>query len=144
MQRLILHHCDLCKSFILHPKKISNFNHSELRLRTASLSFPEKDMAKVMGNILAHGLRGKIGQFLVFRIMRGKTFVSLAAPKPDKKKETPRQRHTRDTFREASRRAKTLLLDPEKKQYYAERAKTLKLPNAYTAAVREIIQILNR
>jgi len=101
-------------------------------------------MAKVMGNILAHGLRGKIGELLVFRVMRGKTFVSMSAGKPDKKKETPRQRHTRDTFREASRRAKILLLDPEKKEYYAERAKALNLPNAYTAAVREGMQILNR
>lgn len=97
-------------------------------------------MAKLSGNVLANGLRGKIGQLLVFRVLRGKTFVSVAAGKPDKKKETPRQRHTRETFREASRLAKLMLLDPEKKQYYAERAKALKLPNAYTAAVKEMMR----
>ena len=97
-------------------------------------------MAKLSGNPLANGLRGKIGQHLVFRVVRGKTFVSTAAGKPDKKKETPRQRRTRETFREASRRAKAMLLDPEKKEYYMERAKALKLPNAYTAAVRDMMR----
>jgi len=135
----MLHRCDLCKVPILHARKISNLNHSERRLRAWSLSFPEKDMAKLSGNPLANGLRGKIGQHLVFRVMRGKTYVSVAAGKPDKKKETQRQRDTRNTFREASRRAKAMLLDPEKKQYYQDRAKALKLPNAYTAAVKEMM-----
>lgn len=97
-------------------------------------------MAKILGNILAHGLRGKVGDTLIFRVLRGKTVVSVAAGKPDKKKETPRQRHTRETFREASCQAKLLLLDPEKKQYYQERARVLKLPNAYTAAVKEMMK----
>jgi hypothetical protein len=92
-------------------------------------------MAIVATNIIIDGLSGKLGRSLVFRTLHGKTFVSQAARKPDKKKETPAQRETRSNFREATEWARTILRDPEKKAYYKQRARVLKLPNAYTAAI---------
>lgn len=97
-------------------------------------------MATVRTNDLIDGLSGKLGNALVFRTMRGKTHVSLPACKPDKKKESSAQRNTRSTFKEAAEWAQTILLDPEKKTYYKQRAKALKLPNAYTAAITDYMR----
>jgi hypothetical protein len=72
--------------------------------------------------------------------MRGKTFVSAVAKKPDKSLETEAQRKTRSTFREATQWAQAVLLDQEKKEYYRKRAKALKLPNAYTAAITDYMR----
>lgn len=41
---------------------------------------------------------------------------------------------------QASQWAQGVLLDPEKKAYYARRAKALKLPNAYTAALTDYMR----
>lgn len=79
-------------------------------------------MATVSGNVITSGLRGKIGELLVFRVLRGKTVVSRAALKPDKSKETAAQRATRTMFREASQWARVALMDPERRQYYQQRA----------------------
>ncbi len=97
-------------------------------------------MATVSGNDLTSGLRGKIGQLMVFRVIRGKTYVSRAPRKADKSKETVAQRNTRITFKEASQWAKTVLLDPAKKEYYQQRAKEWNLTNAYTAAVKDYMR----
>jgi hypothetical protein len=97
-------------------------------------------MAKVSGNMLTSGLRGKIGQFLVFRVIQGKTYASRAPGKQDKSKETEAQRQTRTNLREASLWAKSALLDPQKKKYYLQRAKQWKLTNAHIAAVREYMR----
>ncbi|MBT1705650.1 hypothetical protein, partial [Chryseosolibacter indicus] len=43
-------------------------------------------------------------------------------------------------FREASGYAKHILKDPQKKAYYQQKAKKLKLPNAYTAALTEFLR----
>jgi hypothetical protein len=94
-------------------------------------------MATVVNNDLIDGLRGRLGKFMVFRTMYGKTFASRRARKPDKKKESDARRNTRSTFRQATEWAKKSLLDPEKKTYYLQRAKALKLPNAYTAAITD-------
>jgi hypothetical protein len=94
-------------------------------------------MAKVTGNNLTSGLRGKVGKLMVFRVIQGETYVSHAPRKPDKRKETPRQRSTRVKFKEASRWDRIVLLDPEKKKHYQQYAKAWKLPNAYTAAIKD-------
>lgn len=94
-------------------------------------------MAKVFDNILISGLRGKVGKQLVFRVVNGVTIASHAPAKPDPKKETEAQRKTRTTFRAASHWAKAQLLNPEKKRYYIQLAKTWNLTNAYTAAVKD-------
>ena len=97
-------------------------------------------MAKVSDNMLTMALRGRVGKQLVFRVIRGKTFVSRAPLKPAKSTETPAQRATRLRFREASNYAKQALQDPERKPYYEQCAKILHLPNAYTAAIKEYMR----
>lgn len=97
-------------------------------------------MATVASNELLKGLSGKFGDVLLFKTLRGKTFVSAPARKPDKRKETEAQRNTRSTFRQATQWAQTILHDPEKKAYYQQRAKALKLPNAYTAAITDYMR----
>jgi|GEM_PF-4589923 hypothetical protein len=97
-------------------------------------------MAIVANNDLTRGLRGRIGRWLIFREVRGKTIASHAPRKPDPRKQSAAQRLTRSTFREASAWAVRILLDPVKKQYYADVAKAEALPNAYTAAVREYMR----
>jgi hypothetical protein len=97
-------------------------------------------MAIVANNDLTRGLRGRIGKWLVFRVVRGKTIASHAPGKPDPRKQSAAQRQTRSTFREASAWAVRILLDPAKKQYYADIATAQALPNAYTAAVREYMR----
>ena len=97
-------------------------------------------MAIVANNDLTSGLRGRIGKWLVFRVVRGKTIASRAPRKPDPRKQSAAQRLTRSTFRDASAWAVRILLDPAKKQYYADVAKAQALPNAYTAAVREYMR----
>ena len=97
-------------------------------------------MAIVANNDLTRGLRGRIGKWLVFRVVRGKTIASRAPRKPDPRKQSAAQRLTRSTFRDASAWAVRILLDPAKKQYYADVAKAQALPNAYTAAVRDYMR----
>lgn len=94
-------------------------------------------MATVANNDLTRGLRGRIGKWFVFRMVSGKTIVSHAPRKPDPLKQSRAQLQTRNTFREAAAWAVRILLDPAKKQYYADLAAAQALPNAYTAAVRE-------
>ena len=97
-------------------------------------------MAIVKNNAIASSFRGSFGNDLVFRHVRGKTFVMAPARKPDKKKESEAQRNTRSNFREAAQWAQHILLDPEKKAYYRQRARKLKLPNAYTAAITDFMR----
>jgi hypothetical protein len=89
-------------------------------------------MAFVTTHSIAGNLRGSIGN-LVFRQMLGKTVVSGSPRTP--KKQSDKQRENRQRFKIASRWAKVQMNDPEKKAYYLGKAKKLKLPNAYTAAV---------
>ena len=91
-------------------------------------------MAAVSTTVLVQGLRGSLGN-LVFRTIRGKTFVSQRPQRP--RFESPLQRMNRDKFRMAAAWAKCMVLNPEKKVYYETIAKRRKLPNAYTAAVSE-------
>ena len=97
-------------------------------------------MATVADNVLIQGLRGRLGESLVFKTMRGKTFVATPARKPDKRKESTAQRNTRTAFRQATEWAQYILLNPERKAYYSKRAKALKLPNAYTAALTDYMR----
>lgn len=91
-------------------------------------------------NLLIQGLSGMLGKTLVFKTIRGKTYVSSAPRKPDKRKETVAQRNTRTTFQQATTWAKTTLLNPAQKEYYHQQAKALGLPNAYTAAITEYMR----
>lgn len=97
-------------------------------------------MATVVNNPIMKGLRGSFGDVLVFRQVRGQTRVCPKPRTPDKQKETPAQRKTRSTFREATQWAQQVLKDPERKAYYTKRAKVLRLPNAYTAAITDFMR----
>jgi len=97
-------------------------------------------MATITSNDLIEGISGKFGNTMVFRTMRGKTFVSPVPRKPNKKKESAAQRNTRTTFQKAAEWAQIILLDPERKTYYQQRAKALNLPNAYTAAITDYMR----
>ena len=94
-------------------------------------------MAIVRTNNVIRGLSGSMGS-LVIRNMRGKTIVSAKA-KP-RRKESPLQNENRMKFRMASGYAKRAMLDPDKKAYYWRKAKKLKLPNAYTAALSDYMR----
>ncbi|RAV99202.1 hypothetical protein [Pseudochryseolinea flava] len=97
-------------------------------------------MATVTDTSLMEGLRGKFGNNIVFRTMRGKTFASPLRKPVKNSNQSEAQRNTRITFRQAAAWARSILLDPEKKAYYNQRAKALKLPNAYTAAVTDFMR----
>jgi hypothetical protein len=89
-------------------------------------------MAVIHANPFTKGFSGSLGH-IVFKQLRGKTIV---ASKPRQaKKQSEQQRENRSRFKNATFWAKGMMLDPEKKAYYWRKAKKLKLPNAYTAAV---------
>jgi hypothetical protein len=94
-------------------------------------------MAIVTVNPISGHLRGALGN-IVFRQVYGRTVVSGKAHRT--KKESAVQRRNRDKFREASWWAKKQMLDPQKKSFYTAKAKKLKLPNAYTAAVSDYMR----
>lgn len=95
-------------------------------------------MAIVTTNLLVNGLSGMLGQSLVFKNLHGKTIVT-SRPRPPKT-QSEQQRQNRSKFRQASAWAKTTLLDPQQKVYYLQKAKKLKLPNAYTAAIADYMR----
>jgi hypothetical protein len=97
----------------------------------------KKTMATVYRNALTRDISGAIGN-IVFRQIRGKTIV---CNKPDRlSKQSKQQRENRSRFKAATYWAKAQMLDPEKKAYYWRKAKKLKLPNAYTAAVSDYMR----
>jgi hypothetical protein len=95
-------------------------------------------MAKISSNVLVSGLSGMLGGTLVFKMLRGKTYVA-SRPRPARS-ESEQQRQNRAKFKAAAQRARIILLNPEKKELYKAEAKRLGLPNAYTAVVAELMQ----
>ena len=95
-------------------------------------------MARSVNNNLTRGLRGMVGGQMVFRSWNGKTFISVAPQKP--KKQSPLQKQNRLKFKEAAGYARSMMKDPIKKAEYQEKAKKLKLPNAYTAAITDYMR----
>ena len=94
-------------------------------------------MAIIKSNDLIEGISGKYGDH-VFKQVRGKTVACPRSARPSK--ESIVQKENRSRFREAAQWAQTTLLEPEQKAYYRMKARTLKLPNAYTAAIAEYMQ----
>lgn len=94
-------------------------------------------MAIATGTI-TRNLRGAFGDFL-FRNYNGKTVVS---PLPVYKNETntPARKQARGNFREATYFARTAMRNAKLQAYYAQKAKQLKLPNAYTAAITDYLR----
>ena len=95
-------------------------------------------MARIENSPL-EGLSGTLGD-LVFRTWGGKTFVYPRPSKP--KRQSPAQKANRTKFREASQRAMGMLVNDVTREHYRCEALRLKLPNAYTAALREQLNTL--
>jgi hypothetical protein len=95
-------------------------------------------MAIIKDNILTEGLSGMIGNVIVFRQLRGKTIIANRPSRPRFQSEL--QRENRLRFREASAFAKQAMQDPETKERYRIKARKLKLPNAYTAALTDYMR----
>ncbi len=79
-----------------------------------------------------------LGRALVFKTLRGKTILASRPSPPTKQSE--QQRLNRSKFKEASFWAKSVIRDPANKEYYDRKAKKLKLPNAYTAAITDYMR----
>ncbi|MEO7991258.1 MAG: hypothetical protein ABI663_17035 [Chryseolinea sp.] len=95
-------------------------------------------MAIVRSNPIVEGLSGRLGKSLVFKMLREK--IILASRPAPPKTQSEQQWANRNKFRDASFWAKSVLLDPLKKEYYQRKAKKLKLPNAYTAAIADYMR----
>lgn len=92
----------------------------------------------VATSLLHRTVRGAIGD-LIFRQYNGKTIVSV---RPVYKNETNTEgrRQLRGRFRDATMHASHAMEDPKKKAYYQQKARQLKLPNAYTAAITDYLR----
>lgn len=106
--------------------------------RHAKSTQNDKIMAIIKDNILTEGLSGMLGDVIVFRQLRGKTIIANKPRRPCS--ESAHQRENRIRFRTASAFAKRVLKDPDKKAYYVAKARKLKLPNAYTAALTDYMR----
>ena len=87
---------------------------------------------------LHRNFKGAIGDF-IFRTYNGKTVVSLR-PVYKNETNTEARRKSRGNFREAANYASYAMLNIKLKAYYTQKAKQLKLPNAYTAAITDYLR----
>lgn len=92
-------------------------------------------MARIKNSPLV-GLSGTLGD-MVFRTFNGKTYVYQKSDEP--RKESVAQKRNREKFSLASQQAKQALQDETRLRYYQLEALRLKLPNAYTAALQEML-----
>jgi hypothetical protein len=74
-------------------------------------------MAKVADNIIVKGIRGMLGDMLVFRQLNGQTIVSAKPKKPTTR--TPKQQEGQERFRRAVAYAKASMGNPQLKELYA-------------------------
>jgi hypothetical protein len=80
-----------------------------------------------------------LGGTLIYRNYNGKTVVSLR-PVYKNETNTEARRQARGKFREAANFAGKAMEDSKLKAYYMQKAKQLKLPNAYTAAITDFLR----
>ena len=96
----------------------------------------------IANNALWKGARGSLDG-LVFQTCGDKVIVRS---RPQKRKvpvwkQSPRQRQTRSNFKEATAYAKMVTRqDPEKKAYYAKKAKIIGVRSAYSAAISDYMR----
>jgi hypothetical protein len=90
--------------------------------------------------LMGKGFSGTIGN-VVFRSYNGKTYVSVKPSLKSKRRRTqsPLQEFHRNRFQYAAFEAKAMLRDSATREKYTKRARKLKLPNAYTLAIKEIM-----
>ncbi|MDR1172745.1 MAG: hypothetical protein LBL24_09850 [Bacteroidales bacterium] len=92
-------------------------------------------MAKQKGNVVTHGLSGKIGDLLIFRQVDGKTVVSKV---PEQKKTaSEKQVELRRRFQQATVYAKIAAGTPGTKELYEGEAKKRRGMTAYSVAVAD-------
>jgi signal peptidase I len=94
-------------------------------------------MAKQKGNVVTHGLRGKVGDLLVFRQRNGETVVSKIPELP--KKVTEGQKKHQKFFQQATIYGKSVVADPQLKELYEAAAKKKKGITAYNVAVADFL-----
>lgn len=95
-------------------------------------------MSIIRENIMMEGVSGMLGDVVVFRQLRGKTIMANRPSKP--RFQSALQRENRLRFRQATTFAKQAMKDPQKKEYYLAKARKLRLPNAYTAAITDYMR----
>jgi hypothetical protein len=95
-------------------------------------------MALSRNNVITHGASGMLGGVVVFRTIKGKTYICNRPKKPTR--QSVLQKENRTKFRRATAFAKQMMADPSKKAEYWDIAKRLNLPNAYTAAITEYMR----
>jgi hypothetical protein len=88
--------------------------------------------------MLQKGLRGAVGD-LIFRNYNGKTVVSVR-PVYKNETKTEARRKARGRFRDATDYAIYAMEIVKLKSYYKQKARQLKLPNAYTAAITDYLR----
>ncbi|HEY3402826.1 MAG TPA: hypothetical protein VGK59_05525 [Ohtaekwangia sp.] len=91
-------------------------------------------MAEVLSQFPLRGTAGNC----VYRSWGGKTFMYARPRKPTK--QSAAQAGNRHKFRAAAAMAKHRLNDPEVLQHYRQEAARLKMPNAYTVLLRELMK----
>jgi hypothetical protein len=103
---------------------------------------PKTPKIMICNDPMLQGASGKVGD-KVYRQYNGRTFVSKLPRKPDISKRTAAQHGTTGNFTKASQVAKDLARNPLLRPGYIAMAKELNLPNAYTAAQTEQMQMAN-
>jgi hypothetical protein len=94
-------------------------------------------MAKQKGNVVTHGLSGKIGDLLVFRQVNGRTVVSKI---PEQSKTvSEKQKVQRQRFQRATVYAKIAVGVPGTGELYAGKAKKHSSKTAYHLAVADFL-----
>lgn len=98
-------------------------------------------MARIQSNILTKGLRGQIGQQVVFKQYGKKTVVSRY-PDMSKVKPSKLQKKGRTRFAEAVAYAQSINNDPVKKARYAKKVK--KGHTVFNFAIQEFLRGKNQ
>jgi hypothetical protein len=97
-------------------------------------------MATLSNNSLLQGMRGVLGG-LVFKTVGDRTIVSTMPSIPRSRKGSPLQDLYRSKFKEASAYARVVTRrNHEQRAYYEQKAREMKLPNAYTAAITDFMR----
>jgi rRNA maturation endonuclease Nob1 len=93
-------------------------------------------MAESKNNIITHGLSGKVGNLIVFRVRNGKTYVA-SKPKDRTGELSDAQKDHQKRFQQAVIYAKSALTNPETKQAYKDAASDGE--SAYNVAVADFM-----
>ncbi|WP_320051817.1 hypothetical protein [uncultured Acetobacteroides sp.] len=93
-------------------------------------------MAKVADNIIVKGIRGMLGDMLVFRQLNGQTIVSAKPKKPATR--TAKQQEGQERFRLAVAYAKASMGNPQLKELYASRI-SARCTSAHQVAIADYL-----